>query len=75
MDAISGEDFFKLGDLPIMVCVLQFEEDSWTLGYSVSRLASYDDEFARACARRSALIIRRNYEERREQKRIARAAE
>lgn len=74
MDVILGEDFFKLGDLPVMVCALRFGEDSWTLGYSVSRRARYSDEFARSCARTNALSTRQRYEERRDRK-LAQAAE
>lgn len=73
MDAILDEDFFKLGDLPIMVCALQFGSDSWTLGFSVSRRVMYDDEFARACARKNAMATRLKYEEKRDRTYAARA--
>jgi hypothetical protein len=74
MDAILGEEFFKLGDLPIMVCALTFGEDSWPLGYSVSRRGRYSDEFARSCAKTNALATRQKHEERRDRK-LAQAAE
>lgn len=73
MDVILDEDFFRLGDLLVMVCALQFGSDSWTLGYSVSRRARYDDEFARACARKKAMATRLKYEEKRDRTYAARA--
>jgi hypothetical protein len=66
VDAILDEDFFKLGDLPVMVCALRFGSDSWTLGYSVSRRVMYDDGFARACAKKNAMATRLKYEEKRD---------
>jgi len=75
MDAILGEDFFKLSNLPVMVCALRFGEDSWTLGYSVSRSAKYDDAFARACARANAMATRQKYERKRDRQRLEWAAE
>lgn len=70
MDAILDEDFFKLGDLPIMVCVLSFAE-GFSVGYSASRLGRYDDELARFHARRAAVRHREAFEQKRSVRGVA----
>lgn len=65
MDAILDEFYFKLPDLPVMVCVLQFGAESLTVGTTVSRIRDYDDEVARLLSKRRAMRARESYETRR----------
>jgi hypothetical protein len=52
---LLSESFFRLGALPIMVCVLTFSGDHYIVGYSMSRPAAFDENFARSGARRHAI--------------------
>ena len=71
MDRFVSEEYFKLGDLPVMVCVLVLSNGGLSVGYSVSRPEKFDDETARFFAKRSATRLQDNFVKRRAERETA----
>ena len=71
MGVIETEYYFKLGDLPIMVCVLGFPDDGFNIGYCVAPPDKYDDVVARVFARRAAMRNRESFEQKRGARAVA----
>lgn len=66
MDRFVSEDYFRLGDMPVMVCVLTLSNGGLVVGYSVSRVLDYEDDVARILAKRNAKRQHDAFQRRRE---------
>jgi hypothetical protein len=51
---VISEDYYRIADLPIMVCVLTLAGEFYVTGISASKRRLFDEDVARAFSKRNA---------------------
>lgn len=61
---VLSEEFYRLGETPIMACVLKFTDDDYSIGWYVMSRRPYDEVASRYYAKQNAIRMRERHEQR-----------